>query len=497
MIIHWADVIAERLKDHGPHTLATGITPSGPVHIGNLREVMTADAVYRALVDRGVEARLIYIADTYDRLRRLYPFLDESFREHVGKPLSEIPCPEGCCSSYSEHFLQPFLRAMDLLDIKPEVYRADQLYKEGVYLDAIKTALKKRDEIARILKEVSGRDVSPGWSPFDPICRDCGRMNTTSVTGFDLDSERVDYVCECGSTGSVSMRGGGKLVWRVDWPARWHILRVTVEPFGKDHATAGGSYDTGKRISEDVYNYPAPYPIVYEWIHLKGKGAMHSSTGLVVTVQEMLDVVPPEVLRYLIIRTKPEKHIEFDPGLPLLTLVDEFDQRRGDARALELSSIRQSEPFTIPFRHMVTAVQIARDDEDLLLKVLERSGYETSRRDEILARARNVRIWLERYAPPFVKFDVKEDLPQAVRNISPEERRGLGMLAERIEGKSAQEIHDEIYAVANELGLDPKKFFQAVYLAFLGERQGPKAGWFIASLDRDFVKRRLIEASVA
>jgi lysyl-tRNA synthetase class 1 len=146
---------------------------------------------------------------------------------------------------------------------------------------------------------------------------------------------------------------------------------------------------------------------------------------------------------------------------------------------------------------MVTAVQIARDDEDLLLKVLERSGYETSRRDEILARARNVRIWLERYAPPFVKFDVKEDLPQAVRNISPEERRGLGMLAERIEGKSAQEIHDEIYAVANELGLDPKKFFQAVYLAFLGERQGPKAGWFIASLDRDFVKRRLIEASVA
>ena len=79
MSIHWADVIAEKLEKSGPHTIATGITPSGPVHIGNMREVMTAEAVYRALLDRGVEARLIYIADTYDRLRRLYPFLPESF----------------------------------------------------------------------------------------------------------------------------------------------------------------------------------------------------------------------------------------------------------------------------------------------------------------------------------------------------------------------------------------------------------------------------------
>ncbi|NYT02072.1 MAG: lysine--tRNA ligase, partial [Methanosarcinales archaeon] len=156
MTIHWADVVAEKLADQGPQTLATGITPSGPVHIGNMREVMTAEAVYRALLDRGAEARLIYIADNYDRLRRLYPFLPQSFQEHVGKPLSEIPCPDGCCESYAEHFLRPFLESMRRLGIEPEVLRADQLYKEGRYLEATKTALVKRDEIARILKEVSG-----------------------------------------------------------------------------------------------------------------------------------------------------------------------------------------------------------------------------------------------------------------------------------------------------------------------------------------------------
>ena len=141
MSIHWADVIAEKLEKSGPHTIATGITPSGPVHIGNMREVMTAEAVYRALLDRGVEAKLIYIADTYDRLRRLYPFLPESFTEHIGKPLSDIPCPLGCCASYADHFLNPFLKSMERLGIKPQVYRADVLYKEGKYNEAIKTAL--------------------------------------------------------------------------------------------------------------------------------------------------------------------------------------------------------------------------------------------------------------------------------------------------------------------------------------------------------------------
>lgn len=495
MTIHWADVIAEKLEKSGPHTIATGITPSGPVHIGNMREVMTADAVYRALKDRGVEARLIYVADTFDRLRRLYPFLDESFKEHIGKPLSEIPCPKGCCGSYADHFLNPFLKSMERLDIKPEVYRADVMYKEGKFVEAIKTALTRQDDIARILKEVSGRDVPPNWSPFQAICECCGRTNTTRVTGFDPEKETVEYECECGSKGVVSMRGGGKLVWRVDWPARWPIFNVTIEPFGKDHATAGGSYDTGKRISEEIYGYPAPFPIVYEWIHLKGVGAMHSSTGIVITIQEMLDVVPPEVLRYLIIRNKPEKHIEFDPALPLLNLVDEYDQRKGDERALELSSIGEGRSFEIPFRHLVTAVQIARGDDELLIKALQRSGYDISRRDEILSRAENVKKWLNKYAPAFVKFQLRSDLPSAINNITPEERKGLGILAERVDDKGAAEIHDEVYAVARELGLDPKKFFQAIYLAFLGDRQGPKVGWFLASIDRDFVKARLKEAS--
>ena len=106
-----------------------------------------------------------------------------------------------------------------------------------------------------------------------------------------------------------------------------------------------------------------------------------------------------------------------------------------------------------------------------------------------------MQTWLDKYAPAYVKFQVQETLPAAVNNLTPEERQGLGILAEQIDEKTAAEIHELVYAVAKEQGLDSKKFFQAIYLAFLGDRQGPKVGWFLASLERDFVKTRLMEAA--
>ncbi|HOV82951.1 MAG TPA: lysine--tRNA ligase, partial [Methanothrix sp.] len=84
-----------------------------------------------------------------------------------------------------------------------------------------------------------------------------------------------------------------------------------------------------------------------------------------------------------------------------------------------------------------------------------------------------------------------------VKNLTPQERRALGILADQIGDKTAAEIHDTVYAVAAQEGLDSRKFFQAIYLAFLGDRQGPKAGWFLSSLERDFVRARLKEASAA
>lgn len=505
--MHWSLVIAkdivERRKEK-KHVVATGITPSGDIHVGNLREIITGDAVCSALVDMGVEAKLIYVADTFDPLRRRYPFLPEEYEAHVGKPLSEIPDPEGRLSTYAEHFLQPFLDSLTDLGIEITTFKADEMYKSGMYVDVIKEAIARREEISKIIEQISGRQVSDDWTPFNPFCDACGRITSAIVTGYDMGKEEAYYECECGNKGVASFKGGGKLAWRVDWAARWKILGVTVEPFGKDHAAPGGSYDTGKKISAEIYNYEAPYPIPFEHILLKRKEregmkakvtAMSSSLGTNIPVHEMLETIPPEILKHVISRVRPDKHIEFDPGLPLLHLIDEYER--------EIGGIGRGVAAKIPFRHFITLVQIARGDFSELLEVIKRSGFEVPEDEEgikeIERKTKYVENWLRKYAPPNVKFELQSALPtEEIKKLSVEQRNALKLMAGELkEGTSldASAWHNKIYEVASATNIEAKEVFKAIYVTLLKQPSGPRAGWLLASLDTEYLKRRFEAAA--
>ncbi len=488
--LHWADVIAEELLKRGSrHVIATGITPSGHIHLGNLREMLTADAVRRAVIDRGGEAEIVYVADTFDPLRKRYPFLPKEYEQYVGMPLSEIPDPEGCHESYADHFLEPFLESLEILGIPVKVEKADEMYKSGRYEEAIRTSLRRRDDIAKIIEEVTGRRLEDDWYPFMPLCKECGRINSTKVTGFD--EKRIYYRCSCGSEGEVGYRGGGKLTWRVDWAARWKILGITCEPFGKDHAAAGGSYDTGKRLAREIFGIEPPFPIPYEWINLKGVGAMSSSKGIVIPVREFLEVLPPEIVRYIIIRVRPRKHIDFDPA-NLLELIDEFEEgiRRGD-RSVELSMVGDVKYSEVPFRHLVVVGQIANWDVEKVLKILERTGYridEETRRD-VERRIKYAKNWIERFAPERLKFQIPDKVDRNM--FSDEERAFLSKFSDMLrDDMSPEDVHNLVYKVSEEVGIKPAKGFKAIYKAILGKDYGPRVGYFIKMLGVDWVKRR-------
>ena len=127
--MHWADVAAERLLERGDrHVISSGITPSGPIHVGSMREILTADAVTRAVRDEGGEAELVYVADTADPLRKVYPFLDKGYSKWVGHPLAEIPAPEGN-GSYADYFLEPFFEALHDVGVTPRVVDIHVAYR--------------------------------------------------------------------------------------------------------------------------------------------------------------------------------------------------------------------------------------------------------------------------------------------------------------------------------------------------------------------------------
>lgn len=496
--IHWADVVASDVTQDRPHRIATGITPSGPIHIGNMREVLTGDIVYKAMKKRGLEAELIYNADDFDPLRKVYPFLPEEYSKYIGMPISDIPCPCGKHSSYAEHFLEPFLKSLEELDVKPNVLRSSELYRSGKFTEEIKTALENAQEIKEILERVSGRQLPESWVPFYPICSSCGRISNAELLGHDPEKHLVKYRCDCGHEGVCDYsKGEGKLVWRVDWPMRWEALGVTVEPFGKDHAASGGSYETGKEIVENIFNGSAPFPVQYEWISLKGKGAMASSTGVAITIDSMLEIVPPDVMRYLIVKTKPEKAINFDPGMGLLSLIDEYSRiaEKGEGREYELSKI-SAVATDIPFKHLVTVVQIARKESDIF-DILERSGYNVTNRDAVLRRVCRAEIWVDKYAPEMVKFTVAKELPKEAEDFSGDQKNAISVLLSKysaLDVWNAEDLHNEIYTASEEAGINSKELFTSIYISILGKQRGPRAGWFLEALGREFVIKRLNEA---
>ena len=502
---HWADEAAEVVAATGRlPVVSTGISPSGEIHVGNLREVVTGDAIYRALRDRGIPAKFNFVCDNFDPLRRVYPFLDPVvYGPLVGKPLSEIPCPCGDHRSYGEHFLAPFLESLRTLRIAVEVVRADELYKSGAMTECIIAALQSRDAVAAILEALTGKNVEPEWSPFNPLCPECGRVTGTRVRGFSSSDRTVDYSCACGAQGRVPMAGGGKLVWRIDWPARWKALGVTVEPFGKDHATRGGSYDTGARIAREVFDIEPPVPVGYEWIGLKGMGDMSSSKGNVLSIAAALEIAPPEVLRYMILKERPQRKLTFDPGLALLQLVDQVDDASAqgrDERALQLSTAGGFRPVGVPFKHLVVVAQAARFDVPEVIRILERTGYAGVDPAAVADRLRFARRWLETHAPEALRFEVLDELPEVAREMNAAQRRFLATLADRIApGMTGDEIHRLIYELASSLSAEarPAELFEAIYVAILGRSQGPRAGWFLAFLGSEFTKRRLGEAARA
>ena len=326
-----------------------------------------------------------------------------------------------------------------------------------------------------------------------------------------------EYECECGYEGIVNIKKGGvgKLPWRVDWPARWKIFSVTFEPFGKDLGTVGGARDTGERIVQEIYNYPPPKYTVYEFILLKGKGAMHSSKGTALSAEEMLHMIPPEVLRFLIMKNQPNKHIVFDPGLGLLNLVDEYDQNERvyfgaeekikgmkDLKATyelsQPSKISKKLPYQIPFRHLVTLVQIGNNWQEVkkILNRTEQIPKEISKEDEIHLKQRveHVNYWLKTFAPDMICFEVKKKIPKI--SLDADQKRFLSSILEKISNIKwiGEDIHNAIYTISEKKNLQIKTAFKTIYQILLGQDKGPRAGYFLSNLDKQFVLKRITEA---
>ena len=540
----WADEIAARMP--GRHVVNDSKTPSGTIHVGSLRGVVIHDAIVRALRDAGREVRFVYGIDDMDPMDAATLAQREGLTEHMGKPLRDVPPPDGSPhASWARHFGQTFLDTFDRLGVRPEFYWASELYASGANDAFIGEALDRAADVRRVYLEVSGSRKADDWHPLMVVCESCGRVGTTYVDGWD--GREVTYRClpdlvswarGCGHAGRVSPFGGrAKLPWNVDWVAKWRHFGVTIEGSGKDLSTAGGSRARSDALAREVFGFEPPVNVAYEFLLIGGR-KMKSSAGTGAPAHTMVEALPPEVLRFLMLRYRPQATIEFDPaGETVPRLFDEYDAfasaaaaparpavdgaaagespatdgpaaAAGDDAENRRRIVEMAQPAGRPPRHFLPPfLQVATYAQVPTVSVAEAvarhhgAPLEPEALAELERRVAVARRWVEEWAPERHRFRVVMDaVPPAVDSLTEEQRAYLASLAERLAGVepdawAGEPLQAAIFGLAAERGAAPAQAFASVYAAFLGRPSGPRAGWLLASLPRDFVVRRLREAA--
>jgi lysyl-tRNA synthetase class 1 len=525
--VFWADELAAGLD--GPQVVNDSKTPSGTVHVGSLRGVVLHDAIARALLEAGRETRFLYGVDDLDPMDAQALLTPDAVERSMGVPLAHVPAPPGSSApSYARHFVgQLFMGTFATLGVHPEIYWMSELYANGSMDPFIRRALDRAEVVRAIYRRVSNVERPDGWLPLSVICEVCGRVGTTLAT--DWDGHTVAYAClpdhvtwarGCGHRGRVAPWGGrAKLPFNVDWAAKWSLFGVTVEGCGKDLATKGGSRDRSDAISREVFEREPPLNVPYEFLNVGGR-KMSTSSGRGAAAHEMVDLLPAELLRFLFLRHKPRRALDFDPeGDTIPGLFDEFDRVaaataghpvRGELpphpdRIFRASLVdpgadvaAEAARYRAPFRHLALLVQVPGVDLEARMEAEKGSPLDDAERSILAERARICRAWLERFAPERYRIVVRDLLPDEAAGLSEAQRLVLDDLAVAAAAErpsSGDAWQDLIFRCAHGRGVSSADAFSAVYLAFLGRPNGPRAGWLLASLDRDFTERRLREAA--
>jgi len=493
----WADELVKNRQ--GKEWINDAWTPSGIVHMGGLKGPVIHDTLYRIIEEKGTDVKYTFGFDDFDPIDGLPPELQESHGKYMGIPVYMAPSPDGS-GSFGEYYSKRMGALFATLGVKAEIYLASDYYKKGVYNKAITFVLDHAAEVRKVYEHMYKKELAKDWYPLQVICPTCGKLGTTKVTGWD--GKEVSFSCEpqlvkwaqgCETAGKLSpFDGNAKMPFKVEWAAKWWTFGVTIEGAGKDHASAGGTYDVARKICKDVFGQEPPLRIPYEFILSEGK-KMSSSKGLGLTGEDLLEVLAPEVARFLMIKTEPNRAVEFTPRNTLIIpkLYDDyqkaaavFGENQDDelARAFLLSQRDGvKKPPTIRFSVLAQWVQMPNMEE-----TIQKEGLEEW--------AKYAKYWIENYAPESEKFLVQKELPESVRAMTKEQKELLAQIASELDQEwNAEDLQTKIYEVGKAAGLNGKQTFAAIYLALLGKDHGPKAAWLILSLEKEFVKKRFGE----
>jgi lysyl-tRNA synthetase, class I len=512
----WNETLIEGLT--GPQVVNDSKTPSGRVHVGSLRGVLIHDAIYRALISHGLEARYSYGIDDFDPLDGLPADAEPWMQGYMGHPLCNIPALQGSASSdLAQHYISEFLDVLAELGVGADVYRMRDIYRSGQFNEAIDVILTNAHLVRKIYAEVSNAQRPDDWLPFQVICESCGKIGSTEVTHYN--GKEVTYECKpglvkwatgCGYRGEVSpFDGKGKLPWKLEWVAKWHTFGITIEGAGKDHCTKGGSREVAAACLWAIFGRQPPLNVPYEFF-LVGGAKMSSSRGVGTSAREMAYLLPPEILRFLMIRTPPRKAVNFSTDLDyMVKLFNDHDRliealragRATDIQKKTLRTIEVSQEYTayrpVNFQLLTALLQLPHIDIEQEIERRTSGPRDEADRQNLRKRIASARYWLDNFATEEDRVELQMELPASVAGLTHSQRAFLHFMGEHFpaEPLTEDEYQRFIFDAARLTPVEQAAAFQAIYRALLDRDQGPKGGSLFFYLDKQFLICRFSEVA--
>lgn len=514
--MNWAREVALRIIRERPkeevYTVASGVSPSGYVHIGNFREIATPYLVAEELKRLGKKVRYILSFDEYDRFRKVPGNIDKSYEKYIGMPYTDLPSPCTENESYATYMENRFLNELKEMGIEVECIYQTKEYQSGRYNKYIKIAMDRRKEIFTIIDSFRTQDATieeiENYYPISIYCQVCHK-DSTKILSYDEKTGNVSYECTCGysSTLNISTATNIKLQWKVDWPMRWMVEQVTFETAGMDHSAANGSKAVSERVVKEIYNYNPPVFTPYNFIGIKGGGAkMSSSKGNVLTLTDLLKVYDKNIILWFYAKYDPMHAFDIALDNDVIRYYGEFDRYvkmyfnntidDKNRAIIEQTGVTKDYLNNPNFSYLATFLPIVNYNEELLKELLrkEQINCDTKEFSERLSRAK---YWVETYGKDYQVKLLEEKNIEVYDSLSPLEKSWLEKTKEILENtyQTSEELQKELYSVVKtkdlseeELKSTQKRYFQILYNLLLGTSKGPKLGLFLLALDKDKVK---------
>lgn len=514
--MNWVEEVAKKIIEKYPnldeYVVASGVSPSGFIHIGNFREIVTTYFIYKELKKLGKKVKFILSFDDFDRFRKVPKNIPNYYEKYIGMPYTSIPSPFNSNKTYAKEMEDRFLEELSRLDIYPQVIYQTNEYKSGRYIEKIKVALQERKKIFDILAKYKTQEFTEkdrdNYYPISLYCKNCGKDSTRILS---YKNENIEYECKCGyhHVENINKANNIKLYWKVDWPMRWQEEKVIFEPGGRDHSAENGSYIVSSEIAKTIFNYDAPLYVAYDFIGIKGSNdKMASSTGDVLTLTDLLSVYDKNIILWFYAKNKPSHKFNIALDADVLRYYSEFDRLvksyfnddldKVTSSLMSLTGVTKSYLKNPDFSIIANFLPMVNYNDEVLKILLYKENIDCNNLyfQNRLIRATN---WLNKYnnSKIIVLSDFNYDYYE---NLTEEEKKWLERTLEILKNdfKTTKELQELLYSIVKNENYDiqtikkkQKRYFQIIYNLILGKDTGPKLGLLLFALDYDTILSKL------